>query len=159
MKNLLFYLLFSLISLAGFSQLNVPSTVMTGAGGAVDSANTRYLKAKVTTSGGLSVQSVAIKISNTGTTLAGYQILQYSLNDTDYQNCPTWKQVAYGSVPQAAVRTIDTFTLANQTTRQSKLWEISGQSHMDHPAPYFRVASYGTTSKWSTWGFWWLWRD
>lgn len=159
MKKLILMLAIFSVAFASFAQVNIPGTSMTASGGAVDSANTRYLKAKITTTGCLSVTASVIKIANTGTVFAGYAILQGSINDTAYQDLKTWKLIkdstsAYGR----NIYQVDTFTFADNTSLQYKTWEVNGYNGTGHVVPYLRVKLVGTTSKGTNFGNFWLYK-
>lgn len=126
-------------------------TTMTPASGSVDSSATEYITATI--SGGFgqaSIQAVITKVANTGSTVAGYCILQGSLDGTNFENVPTWKRIpvnGYGSATPFNIYEADTFTLANVTTAQTKIWKVSGYSEECHPYLQYRVAIVMTTTK------------
>lgn len=157
MKKFLLLLLMSvLINIAGKAQLS-PATTMQAPAGIADSANTRYVKVKVATSGVLTIQANCIKVANTGTTVAGYALLQESLNDTVYVNTSTLKNSS--TIGVAPSWGIDTFTFANQTTVQGKIWHVTNGNEGEHPAVFYRIVFVPTTTKLQVWGDYWLYKD
>lgn len=144
-----FILSIIMLAFAFLAQAQVSATsAMTAATGTVDSSATEYVTARITSPGCLSIQTVITKTANTGSTVAGYCLLQGSLDGTNFVNVPTWKTVAYGSVPQTAVFNTDTFTLANTTAAQTKVWVLHGVNGVDdHPFVYYRIAVVMTTTK------------
>lgn len=143
MKKLLLFLFVSLCFIATKAQ-----TAMTPASGSVDSSATEYVTATVGGSAGyLVIQPVITKVANTGSTVAGYCILQGSVDGTNFVNVPTWKSVKYGAASQYNLFAIDTFTLADVTTAQSYTWQVTYKDMSTHPYLYYRVAVVMTTTK------------
>ena len=143
MKKLLF--LFALVAL--YIGASAQVTAFTQAG-TTDSSATKYCTTSVGGGlGALTIQTNIVKIANTGSTVAGYARLQGSLDGTNYENVKTYKTPVYGSVPQASVYGVDTFTLSNVTTVQTKAWQVTGAEASWHPYFYYRVAVVMTTTK------------
>lgn len=115
------------------------------ASGNVDSSAVGYLTGTIGGGfGAATIQVSLIKVANTGTTVAGYAILQGSLDGTTFTNCESWKKTNYGSTP-ANVWGVDTFTLANVTTAQPYTWIPSTYNNVTHPYLYYRVKIVMTT--------------
>jgi len=141
-----FLLLFSMVVLTMLSTQAQTLTV-TNATGSVDSSATEYITVTAPGTGWLTFGCVITKVANTGSTVAGYCLLQGSADGTNFVNVPTWKTVAYGSVPQAAVYANDTFTLTNVTTAQTKIWSPNGNGGECHQYLYYRIAVVMATTK------------
>lgn len=136
MKKLFLLICTFLISFAALAQ---PITAFTPPTSNVDSSSVKYATASIGGGGTLWVQTVVTKVANSGTTLAGYAILQYSTDGTIYQNCPTYKN---GTVA------VDTFTFANTTAAQGYSWLINNPAcPTNHPAYKYRIAYVLTTCK------------
>lgn len=143
MKKLLLFLFVSLCFIATKAQ-----TAMTPASGSVDSSATEYVTATVGGSAGyLVIQPVITKVANTGSTVAGYCILQGSVDGTNFVNVPTWKTVRYAATASFNLYDIDTFTLTNVTTAQTYTWKVTYKDMSTHPYLYYRVAVVMTTTK------------
>ncbi len=150
-----------IISIASNSQLALNNvSPLDGAAGALDSANQRYNKVPaLNTPCGLTIQAACIKIANTGTTVAGYGILEESINDTVWNPVLTWKHIKDSSVSYGRnIWQVDTFTFANQTTVQGKTWHVNVYDHCGHESPRYRIHWYGTTCKEWVWGKYWTYK-
>jgi hypothetical protein len=142
MKNILVVLLLSLCFVSAKAQ-----TAMTPATGTVDSSATEYITATVAGNAGyLTIQPVITKVANTGSTVAGYCLLQGSVDGTNFVNVPTWKYANYNSTPSNLFGT-DTFTLTNVTTAQTYVWRVTLKEGATHPYLYYRIAVVMTTTK------------
>lgn len=140
MKKLLFLFVFTV---AVMFAANAQSTMTTT--GNVDSSATEYISAQIGGGMGLAtIQVSLIKVANSGSTVAGYCILQGSNDGVSYNNCPTWKSTNYGSTPGNTFA-IDTFTLANVTTAQPYTWYPTTYGGTYHPYLYYRVKMVITT--------------
>lgn len=150
MKNFLVLILLSLCFYATKAQ-----STMTPASGSVDSSATEYITATISgspsgTAGYVTIQPVITKVANTGSTVAGYCLLQGSIDGTNFVNIPTIKRIpvnGYGSAVPFNIYENDTFTLANVTTAQTKVWEITSPYLDVAPYLYYRVAVVMTTTK------------
>lgn len=144
----LFILCLSLFAFVATQAQVSATSAMTAASGSVDSSATEYVTARVTSPGALALQVVVTKVANTGTTVAGYCILQGSLDGTNFVNVTSCKNTNYLSTPGNVYAT-DTFTLTNTTAAQTKCWVLHGcsQGGDDHPFVYYRVAVVMTTTK------------
>lgn len=150
MKKILFLLLTTLCFIGLKAQ-----TAMTPASGSVDSSATEYITATISgvpsgTAGYVVIQPIITKVANTGSTVAGYCLLQGSLDGTNFVNIPTIKRIpvnGYGSAVPFNIYENDTFTLANVTTAQTKCWEITSPYLDVAPYLYYRVAIVMTTTK------------
>jgi len=149
-KLILLFLLVAVSMLTANSQ-----TAMTPASGSVDSSATEYITATISgvpagTAGYLVIQPIITKVANTGSTVAGYCLLQGSIDGTNWVNVPTWKRIpvnGYGSAVPFSIYEADTFTLTNVTTAQTKAWQVTGEICDVHPYLYYRVAVVMTTTK------------
>ena len=146
MKKFLSILIMTLCFLSVKAQ-----TAMTPASGSVDSSATEYITATIGGGfGQLMIQPVITKVANTGSTVAGYCLLQGSLDGTNWVNVPTWKRIpvnGYGSATPFNIYEADTFTLTNVTTAQTKVWQVGGYTEECSPYYYFRIAIVMTTTK------------
>ena len=140
-KYFLTIMMVALTMLSAFSQTAMTAPANT------DSAATHYITCTVAgTAGTLAIQPVVTKVANTGATVAGYCLLQGSVNGTTWVNVPTWKSVKYAATSQYNIFDVDTFSLTNVTTAQTYVWRISGYNNIVHPFLYYRVAIVMTTT-------------
>ena len=86
-------------------------------------------------------------VDSSGSTVAGYCLLQGSLDGTNWVNVPTWKTVRYAATASFNLYDIDTFTLTNVTTAQTYTWKVTYKDIPVHPYLYYRVAVVMTTTK------------
>lgn len=143
MKKLLFSILFTVaVMFAAHSQSNFNAAV------GADSSTAAYVKATVGGgAGNLTVQAIITKVANTGTTVAGYVILQGSLDDTNYVNVPTYKVVKDSATSYGRnIFQVDTFTLANTTSAQPYIWQVVTHDADIHPYYYYRFKVVMTTT-------------
>lgn len=143
MKKLVFLCMFMATMLASFGQ----TTTMTPPSGSVDSATVKYLTVTVSNGGVMVIQPVITKVANTGSTVAGYCLLQGSVDGTNFVNVPTWKSAKYAATAQYNLYDTDTFTLTNVTTAQTKAWEVGNYDGTGNIYSYYRVAVVMTTTK------------
>ena len=140
MKKFIFAIIMTLAFVAGQSQ-----TALTNFSGSADSVTTKYLTCTVSgTAGYLTISPVLTKVANTGSTVAGYALLQGSVDGTNYFNVPTWKQSS--NIGLEGSWGIDTFTLANSTTNAYS-WVVTTYNASTHPYLYYRVKVVMTTCK------------
>ena len=140
MKKYFALLILSLCFIATKAQ-----TALTNFSGSADSVTTKYLTCTVGgTAGYLTISPILTKVANSGSTVAGYALLQGSVDGTNYFNVPTWKQSS--TIALEGSYGIDTFTLANSTTNAYS-WQVTGYNAATHPYLYYRVKVVMTTCK------------
>ncbi len=117
--------------------------------GTTDSATVKYITTASSISGTygtLTIQANLIKNAAVGgAAVAGYAILEGSIDGTNFSAVPTWKYVTWSTYEHNMFGT-DTLTLTNTTANQTKIWQVTSFAEDAHPYLFYRVKIVMTTS-------------